>query len=235
MNDIDVSWSGYYKFSGISFLISAFLFIIGLAISFYQGILLGPAADRLEILAKHQFLFQLSNGTFILTDIFVILGVLGTYLALYKLRKNLILAGTALSIFGAALAVAVRFGVQAEVSLAIEYAKATSDNTQISYIAAAKLLKSYSDIGLIYANLLLFGGGLISGIAMLAGVFSKKVAYITIIYGALGVIGILGAIFNPMFGAIGLLAAIICIIGMVMVGMRLYAIGKQTEFSQEQF
>lgn len=229
MNDIDRSWSGFYKISGISQLMLAILIIIGFVLYIYQEGYLSPTADRLEILAKHQVLFQLSNGTFIFADIFIILGALGVYLSLYKLKKNLILAGTIFSILGAVLAIGVRFGVHAEVSLAINYAKTTSENLQISYVAAAELIKSLGDSGITLANLLLSVGGLIAGIAMLAGVFSKKVAYLVIISGSLGIIGYIGVIFNPMFVVIILLGAIPAIIGAVLIGIRLIAIGKQVE------
>ena len=229
MNDIDRSWSGFYKISGISQLMLAILITIGFVLYIYQEGYLSPTADRLEILAKHQVLFQLSNGTFVFTDIFAILGTLGIYLSLYKLKKNLILAGTVFSILGAVLAIGVRFGVHAEVSLAINYAKTTSENLQISYVAAAELIKSFSDSGIFLANLLISVGSLIAGIAMLAGVFSKKVAYLVIISGSLGIIGYLGVIFNPMFIVIILLGAIPAIIGAVLIGIRLIAIGKQVE------
>ena len=230
MNDIDRSWSGFYKISGISMFISIILWLISLVLRFYQDQIYNiPIVDRLEILAKQQILFQLRNGIAIFAAIGAILGFLGIYLSLYKLKKNLILAGTVSSILGAVLAIGVRFGVHAEVSLAINYAKTTSENLQISYVAAAELIKSFSDSGIFLANLLLSVGGLIAGVAMLAGVFSKKVAYLVIISGSLGIIGYLGVIFNPMFVVIILLGAIPASIGAVLIGIRLIAVGKQVD------
>lgn len=230
MDDIDRSWSGFYKISCISIFIAIIIMFIATVLEFYKEQIYSiPIADQLEVLAKQQVLYQLTNGLYIFADIVYILVVLGIFLALYKLKKNLILAGTVFSILGLALAVGIRFGVHAEVQLAINYIKATSENLQISYVAAAELTKSFSDIGLILANLILSIGGLIAGIAMLAGVFSKKTAYLYIISNSLNTIAFLGLIFNQMFSLIYLLAFIPGCIATVLIGIRLIAIGKKVE------
>jgi hypothetical protein len=204
---------------------------IGTVIGFYQEQIIAILIiDRLDILAKQPVLFQLSNGIYIFADIVSILVVLGIYLSLYKLKKNLILPGTVFCILGLALAVGVRFGIHAEVSLAINYAKSTSENMQISYLAAAEFFKSFRTIGIVLSNLLLQVGGLIAGIAMLAGVFSKKAAYLCIISSFLAIIGYLGVVFNPKFFlAIILLSSIPGFIASVLVGIRLIVISKQVE------
>lgn len=186
-------------------------------------------------MAKQSILFQLRNGIILFSGIGFILGFLGTYLSLYKLKKNLILAGTVFSILGLTLAIGFHVGDHAVVLLAINYAKATSENLQISYVAAAELIRSVTGSGHIFCRLLCGVGILISGIAMLAGVFSKKAAYLFIIYGSLSIIAALGKVFNPMFGLINLLGVIPGIIGMLLIAIRLIAISKQVEPLQKEF
>ena len=233
MNDIDRSWSDFYKFSGISQILAAIFFVIGIVLLIYIEKILGTSTDRLEMLAKHKFLFQLGNGSCILADIFGILGILGVYLSLYKLKKSLVLAMASLQILGAVLAIGLRFGVHAEIELAINYVKAASESVQINYVAAANVIQGVSDIGLSLANLLLCVGGLIGGVAMLAGVFSKKIAYLYIISGFLGIVGFIGVVFTQAFVPIILLSCIVTIISMILVGFRLYAIGKNINLQQE--
>ena len=230
MEDTDRSWSGFYKISGVSLFISVILWLIYVVLRIYQDQIYNiPIVDRLEILAKQQILFQLRNGINTFAAIGFILGFLGIYLSLYKLKKNLILAGTVFTILCTILAIVFHVGVHAEVLLAINYAKATSENLQISYVAAAELIRSITGSGFFFCALLIGVGILISGIAMLAGVFSKKAAYLFIIYGSLYTIGYLGRVFNPMLGLIILLGGIPGIIGMLLVAIRLIALGKQVE------
>lgn len=225
MQDIDPSWNGFYKISGISQLITALFFFIGLALTLSQKMAIGSTVERLEILAKQQALFQLSNASFIMADIFAILGMLGIYLSLSKLKKNHALVGAALGILGATLAAGIRFGVYAETALASQYLNAASESLKSGYVAASELMKSVTDSGLLLANLLLGAGGLITGMAMLAGVFPKKTATLFIITNILYLVGFMGVVITQVFFPIILIACLMAIISMILIGLRLYAIG----------
>lgn len=226
VDDIDQSWKIFYKISGTSQLMAALSFFIGLVFIFCQTMAIGPAAKRLEILAKQQAIFQLSNVSFILADIFAILGILGIYLSLHKLKKSHALAGATLGILGATLAVGVRFGVFAEVVIANLYVNAASESLQTGYIAAAELIRNATDSGLLIANLLLGVGGLITGVAMLAGVYHKKIAHLFIVTNILYIIGFIGIVFVSAFFPIVLIACFMTIISMALIGLRLYAISN---------
>jgi len=232
MEDIDPSWKSIYKISGISQLITALFFFSGLVLTFCQTMVIGPTVERLEILAKEQALFQLSNASFIMADIFAILGIMGIYLSLSNLKKNHALVGAALGILGAALAAGVRFGVYAETALASQYLNATSESLQSGYVAAAELMKSATDSGLLLANLLLGVGGLITGFAMLAGVFHKKIAILFIVTNMLYIVGFIGVVITKIFFPIILIACLLAIISMILIGLRLNALGNQANLRQ---
>jgi hypothetical protein len=51
-------------------------FFIGLALTSCQDMAIGPAVERMKILAKQYSLFHLSNATLNAADIFAILGML---------------------------------------------------------------------------------------------------------------------------------------------------------------
>jgi hypothetical protein len=237
MEDIDRSWSGFYKISGISQFIAIISGIIGYVLYFAQGqrVFL-PIADQLEILSKHHVLFQLSIGFFNFCAIIYILGALGVYLSLYRLNKNLILPGTVFIILGTALGFGLRFVDLGWVNLAINYANAKNENLQISYVAAAELIRSVTSSGLNFSNLFACVGNLIAGIAMLAGVFSKKTAYLFIISSSLSIICNLCLIFNNLMYFYIILLAPALILGIIarsLIGIRLIALGKQVEQKQE--
>jgi len=226
VDKIDPSWKGFYKISGISLLITALFFFIAIVLTLCQTMALGPTVERLEILARQQALVQLSNGSFIVADIFSILGMLGVYLALHNLGKNQALVGATLGILGAALAVAARFGVYAEAMLASHYVNAASEGLQSGYVAAAELAKAFTDSGLLISNLLLGAGWLIIGFVMLAGVFRKRTAYLLIISYILYIVSFVGGVFVPILVPIVILACLLAIISEILIGLRLYAIGN---------
>ena len=226
MENIDPSWKSFYKISGVSQFIAALFFFFGLALTSRQIVAIGPTAERLEILAKQQSLLHMINFTFAAADIFAILGMLGVYLALSAIKKNLALTGTSLLILGAVLAVGVRFCVYAEVALAGQYLSAANESLRFGYIAAAQLMKSATDIGLFQANILIGVGGLIGGIAMLDGVFHKRTALVFIITNILYIIGFVSVMFARVFFPVILIACLMTIISMILIGLRLYAIGN---------
>lgn len=223
MTDIDRSWSGFYKISGISQILAAILLMLGLFL--FKGALSGTYVDRLEIFANNNFQFQLGNTIIIISNIFGILGVLGIFLSLYKLKKNVVLLGAALGVLGLVLGIGLRFIVQGEIALAVNCVKATIENIPSNYVAVENVIQGLYDIGLRIANLLLGLHGLIFGFAMLSGVFSKKVAYLFIITSLLYIIGFIGSVFLQVFGVIVLLSFILTIISMILIGIRLYSIG----------
>ena len=79
----------------------------------------------------------------------------------------------------------------------------------------------------VYAILVPALGTLLIGLVMRKGIFSKTTAYLGIIGGALGILSVVGPLFVPALDPTIIVASLLYTIWFLLVGIRLYQLGKQ--------
>jgi hypothetical protein len=151
--------------------------------------------------------------------------MLALYLALKKAKKTHALMATIMGMLGVALAIGLRTGVHAMGTLGSGYVAAASEAQRAADVAAAELGTGATDPGLTLANVLIYGFTLLISIAMRTGVFGKGAAYLGIVTGGLGIVGLVGGILVPALSMLTLLAAIGWAVWFFVVGFRLYRLG----------
>jgi hypothetical protein len=222
---VDKSWQGAYKTGGVCLVLTGIFFILGFALTMAQGQSPSTIEETLTAIAGQKLLYQAANGAFILSDLFPISAMLALYLALKEGKRTHALMATAMGVLGATLAIGLRTWVHAMGALGSGFVAASSEAQRAAYVAATDLVTGATDPGLTLANVLLYGFTLIISIAMLAGVFGKKAAYLGIVTGALGIVGLIGAILVPALSMVTLLAAIGWAVWFFIVGFGLYKLG----------
>lgn len=219
------NWKGAYKVGGVCFVLTGIFFILGFALTIAQGQPPSTIEETLTNIAGQKQLYQATNGAFVLSDLLAIPGMLALYLALKESKRTYALLATAMGVLGAALAIGLRTGVHAMATLGSGYVATASEAQRAAYMATAELITGATDPGLILANVLLYGFTLTIGIAMRASVFGKGAAYLGIVTGGLGIIGLVGGILVPALSMVTLLAALGWAVWFFIVGFRLYKIG----------
>jgi hypothetical protein len=228
METVDTSWKGLYRWGGISALISGVLIIVGIIL--YASVAPWPSGGEafLKWLGSQTTLVYTTAGVFISTDILLVPVVLALYLALKGINKNAMLAAAGF----VGLFVVLDLGVTlvsevALTTLSQNYAAATSDVQRAAYVATANYALGIGFSGI--APPLSFGvlslGILIASLVMLKGVFGKATAYVGIAASIAGFVeGI--RLFVPALAISGAIAIVLLGIWSLLVGYRLYRLGK---------
>jgi hypothetical protein len=214
----DTSWRGAIKVGGLSllaggvilfaFILSIFVFQVQLPLT-AQGFLDNPLPPAL--------LFSLAAlGEFLLLP-----GVLGIYFVLKGKSKSQLIIGTAVWISAIPMFLVSRGQVLSLVTIASSYAATADATLRTAYFATIQFALDSSGVFAAIALDLLGAGGIILGLVMLKGVFSKRIGYLVILAGALTVIGTFGVIFEPL--RIGTLFGLILNgVWQIIVGIKLY-------------
>lgn len=222
---VDKSWKGTYKVGGVCLILTGIFFAIGFILTIAQGGSPGTVEETLTNLARQTQLYQAANGAFILSDVFPIPAMLALYLALKGVKRTHALIATAMGLLGVTLAIVLRIGLHGMGTLASGYMAATNEAQRASYEVVAEFVTGATDSGLLLANLLIYGFTLTIGIAMLAGVFRKGIAYLAIVTGILGILGLVGGVLVPALTIVSLIAALGWLIWFFIAGFSLARLG----------
>ncbi|UCE09683.1 MAG: hypothetical protein JSW61_12010 [Candidatus Thorarchaeota archaeon] len=222
---VDTSWRGVIKAGGLSLLAGGMiLFLFILSIFVFQVELPLTAQGFLDNPLPPALLFSMAAlGEFLLMP-----GVLGIYFSLKDVNKNSVFLGTAIWIFAVPMFLVSRGQVISLVSIAGEYAASTDPTLRVAYFVAIQYALDLSNAYAVMALDLLGVGGIILGLVMLKGVFSRRTGYLVILAGALTVMGTFGVILEPL--TIGTLFGLILNgVWQVIIGIKLYTLGAKEE------
>ena len=220
-----LSWRGVIKVGGLSllgggmilfmFILSIFIFQVQLPLT-AQGFLDNPLPPAL--------LFSLAAfGEFLLMP-----GVLGIHFSLKDVNKDLVFLGTAIWISAIPMFLVSRGQVISLVSIAGSYAASADATLRAAYFATVQFALDVSNVYAVMALDFLGVGGIILGLVMLKGVFSKRIGYLLVLAGALTVMGTFGVVFEPL--TIGTLFGLILNgVWQLILGIKLYKLGSQKE------
>jgi hypothetical protein len=80
----------------------------------------------------------------------------------------------------------------------------------------------------VYNTLVLAVGILMIGLVMLNGTFGKRIAYLGIAIGILGVVSVVGPVFVSALSVTIILTSVLTAVWVVLVGYRLYRLGQHS-------
>jgi len=228
METVDSSWKGLYKWGGILALLAGVLYILFIALAIGMGIPPSGAEDLLKYYSGQTTLAYSAYGLEMLADILLLPAVFALYLTLKGINKNAMLAASG---FGG-LFVALDLGVIAVSAIALvtlsqNYAAATSDIQRTAYVATASYSLAVISVSeRVFSSVIPSLWGLITGVVMLRGIFSKSTAYLGI---AASIVGFAYSIsiFAPSLAILVVIEVLIFAVWFMLAGYRLYRLGKR--------
>ena len=166
------------------------------------------------------FLFTLAAiGEFLLMP-----GVLGLYLALKDIRKNHMLIATAVWLISIPMFLVSRGQIIALLAISDSYTAATNEALRAAYLVSAEVAIEVANLYNLIALSLLQSASIIVGIVIRKGIFGKRIGYLVIVAGILGVLGSFGVLLQPLaFGT--LFGLILNAIWQTIIGAKLYKLG----------
>jgi len=226
--DPDGKW--IYRVGGIA----AFILVIGWFLTFpFYAAAGGPepfgAEARLIHYAGRETAWWAILWLMVFTDLFYVVIVLALYQSLKKIDRGMLLLAVACKGLFIVLDLGVLWPNHAALfNLSKLYAVAATEAQRAAIVNAAVAPSAVLDSLLpnLYSIVIPSLGTLFVSLVMLKGVFSKRTAYLGLAVGVTGII----AFADPFMGALGMMHivnALLATIWWLLVGWRLYKLGRQ--------
>jgi hypothetical protein len=221
--DVDPDRESLYRLGGVSAVVigTAYVATVGL----YAQV--GPPPNggeaSLVYLTGKTTVWWAILGLSVLTDLLFVPVAMSLFLALKDVNRNAMLVATACVGLFVVLDLAVTWSNFASlIVLSGDYAAATNEAQRAADVAAASYASAVltSPLERVYAIVILSFGILVIGLTMLKGGFGKATAYLALITGALGIVSIAG------LGLTIIMNALSATVWVLLVGYRLYRLGK---------
>jgi hypothetical protein len=219
--NIDPSWSGVYKASGLSLFAGGAIIVVFLLSVFIMQVPLPLTPQAvLENPKPPVILFGLAAlGEFLLMP-----GVLGLYLSLKDVKKNHMLIGTAVWLVAIPMFLISRGQIISLLPISGIYTATTSEILRAAYLASADLAIEAANVYAVMALDLLGVGAVIIGLVMLKGVFGKGTGYLVIVAGILILLGTCGVLLEVLT-VLTIFGLVLTAVWQMVVGAKLYKLG----------
>jgi len=228
--NVDPSWRGVYKASGLSLFaggVIVFIFILSLFIM--RQPLPVPAKEALENPVTPTLLFLLAAlGEFLLMP-----GVLGLYLSLKDVKKTHMLIATAVWLAAVSMFLVSRGQIISLSQISGRYMATTSETLKAAYLASADLAIEVANVYADMALMLLGVASIIVGLVMLKGVFGKRIGYLVILAGILTLFGTFGILLEPL-AILAPLGLVLGAVWQIVIGAKLYKLGKDVQHASHR-
>ena len=226
--DPDGKW--LYRVGGISALALGIAYIV--IFPLYASVGAPPSGGEawLEYAAGKTAAWWAILGLSVLTDLLLVPVALSLYVALKGVSRDVMLVATAFVGLFIVLDLAVTWSNYASlITLSTDYAAATSEAQRATYVAAANHASAVltSTLEGVYSIVTLSVGILLVGLVMLRSIFSKTAAYMGLATGILGIVSVAGPFVVSALGVTIIIASILTTIWVMLVGYRLYRLGRQ--------
>ncbi|MGD0804965.1 MAG: hypothetical protein ABSA11_12935 [Candidatus Bathyarchaeia archaeon] len=231
LDNVDPDWKGLYRAGGIAAFIIGVLCIIDVALAATLGSPPSTGEEYLKYFIGIVLQARVADVLIpALTDLLLIPVALALYLVLRGVDRNAMLVTTVFTGLFIALDLGTStLNTSTLITLSVQYAATTSDAQRAAFVAAA----DYAAVSLavsspIYSFVVPCLGFIITNLVMLRGVFSRAVAYLGIVASVAGIVGgISSFVFYPFY--VPLIGACLIILGVwsILVGVRLYGLGKR--------
>jgi hypothetical protein len=148
-----------------------------------------PVGGHKTSLANHAGIVRATYGLFSVADFLLVPAVLGLYLSLKRVGKNLMLVATGLMAVFIVVDLAITdASTLTIVTLTQHAAAAASAAERTAYMAAAHYGLATVPLANFYTYVVSGVGVLLISMVMLKGVFSKRTAYVGIVTGIVGIV-----------------------------------------------
>jgi hypothetical protein len=220
----DASWRPLYRVGGAAALLS--VAIVAIAVIVFVAWPPPPTVQGWFALFQRNAVLGLLDLDLLLVTSYVVLVpfYLALYVALRGVSPSFMLLALAFNLLGAALILAVNPGA-AMITLSGQYAGATTASERATYLAAGQaLMANWSGTAFDLGYLLGAFGVLITAAVMLRGtIFSKPIAYIGLVMGALMLV-------PASAGTVGLLLSLLSLVPtslwLILIARRLFQLGQ---------
>jgi len=223
---VDLSWRGVYRAGGVCLLVAGLIYLAEVALGI--ALVSAPADSQkyLQSLADHAGLARVTFGLFSVADFLLVPAVLGLYLSLKRVGKNLMLVATGLMAVFIVVDVTITDASSLTiVTLTQHAATAASAAERTAYMAAANYGLATVPLANFYSLVISSVPVLLISMVMLKGVFGKPTAYVGIVAGIVGIVGGF-YVFVPALVLFTVLSSLILGAWCLMAGRRLYQLGK---------
>jgi hypothetical protein len=220
--NVDPSWRGVYKASGLAlFAGGAIIVVFLLSVFILQVPLPDTPQPFLENPTPPVILFGLAAiGEFLLMP-----GVLGLYLSLKDVKKTHMLIGTAVWLAAIPMFLVSRGQIISLLPISASYTATTSEIMKAAYVASVERAIEAANVYVVMALALLGVGSVIIGLVMLKGVFGKGTGYLVIVAGILILLGTSGVLLEVL-AILTLFGLVLTAVWQIVVGAKLYKLGK---------
>jgi hypothetical protein len=220
--NVDPSWRGVYKASGLAlFAGGAIIVVFLLSVFILQVPLPDTPQPFLENPTPPVILFGLAAiGEFLLMP-----GVLGLYLSLKDVKKTHMLIGTAVWLAAIPMFLVSRGQIISLLPISASYTATTSEIMKAAYVASVERAIEAANVYVVMALALLGVGSVIIGLVMLKGVFGKGTGYLVIVAGILILLGTCGVLLEVL-AILTLFGLVLTAVWQIVVGAKLYKLGK---------
>jgi len=226
--DSDGKW--LYRVGGISALLIGLGYLITIPLYVQAGAMPSGGEARLRYLAGKTTVWWAILGLSVLTDVLFVPVALALYRALRGVNRDAALLATAFVGLFVLLDLAVLWPNHAAlIALSGDYAAAASDAQRASSVAAADYASAVlgSTLEGVYSIVTLSVGILLLSIVMLKGSFGRLTASVGVATGILGIVSVAGPFVVSTLGVAIIVASVLTTIWVVLVGYRLYRLGRR--------
>jgi hypothetical protein len=220
--NIDPSWRGVYKASGLSLFAGGAIIVVFLLSVFIMQV---PLPDTPQVFLENPMPPVILYSLAALGEFLLMPGVLGLYLSLKDVKKTHMLIGTAVWLAAIPMFLVSRGQIISLLPISASYTATTSEIMKAAYVASVELAIDAANIYVAMALALLGVGFVIIGRVMLKGVFGKGTGYLVIVAGILILLGTCGVVLEGL-AILTLFGLILTAVWQIVVGAKLYKLGK---------
>ncbi len=216
---VEAAWKDLYPLGGVCLLINGIVFSIPwlIMLSFPQT---STGAEALTMMAENSLLFRTVAGIFALVAILFVPGMLALYLSLRSVKKTHMLVATALFAVAVALFLASTVMEYSLIGFSARYVAASSEAQRAAYVAVLDLVNEGTAVADTLGMVLFSISLLIVASVMLKGRFGKPTAYLSILAGILGLVGVVPGLF-----VVSVASNLLLALWFLAVGYSLYKLG----------
>lgn len=214
---------GIYGVGGLSFVITGLLFLVAFLTLVVSPGFFDTGETALKGIAQQKILWVTQNLMFGLGPIFLIPGLLALYFALRELGKIHMVIATGLWALSIGLNTVLTTLTLGVLRLSNEYVATNNEVRRAALAAAADLVLGVGDFGFPVLTALFALAIILNSLVMLRGIFSKRLAYVGIGSGIMGVISVV--IPAPGLFILGFIFGVALILWLLASGAKLYKLG----------
>lgn len=221
--NVDPSWRGVYKASGLALFAGGAIIVVFLLAVFVMQVPL-PDPDTPQAVLENPIPPVILYSLAALGELLLMPGVLGLYLSLKDVKKTHMLIGTAVWLAAIPMFLVSRGQIISLLPISASYTTTTSEIMKAAYVASAELAIEAANVYVAMALALLGVGSVLIGLVMLKGVFGKGTGYLVIVAGILILFGTCGVVLEVL-AVLTLFGLVLTAVWQTIVGVKLYRLG----------